>query len=321
MELDPTTFAKHHRQLTPRHWIIDNTLIIYCAEEELNARTTTKIVATVTCRDHVCVSLNFKWLAYYLNGAIYVVRDNAVLVAVLERVAPVVRIDSIDLKTGAVWFCTTKPPSSTDSETWVRWKWDWNHGIRTVTQSSVVRGPDVTAEYKQRIFTAKEGVGVCVYAYTRQTDHGTKCFVHNDRTRDDVEIGFEPDWYDLPSSSFVSLEGMRESVAESPIDEDEQDRKQRESEIDNNEEDQIVSIEEDQKQKEDESEQAGSEIVVAEEMTVENQGQEEVDEQEQEETLSVGQEEEAEEEEPQSDDEATMMKKKKKEPMAMLEQR
>lgn len=188
------------RRLAPQHWLVGQLVVFSDDDDAKNGEIhATRVVATVTCREHFCVSLNGKWQAYASpDGSICVLRDNLVLVAVLQRTDPVIRIDYVDNETGAVWFCT-------QNDTWRRWIWAWNHGLKTVTQVNLIRGPDVTEEYKQRVFTALEDLNknVSVYAYRKGLD---EYWIHNDMAKpQDVKIGFEPTWYDLSTRSFVSL--------------------------------------------------------------------------------------------------------------------
>lgn len=200
MDISPRLLT---RRLAPRHWLAGHLVVFntddVSEDEDKFDRSATRVVATVTCREHFCVSLNGKWQAYYSpNGTLNVVRDNSVLVATLQRVDPVIRIDYVDGETGAVWFCT-------QSDTWRRWIWAWNHGFKTVTQVNLIRGPDVTEEYKQRVFTALEDLdkSVSVYAYRKAPG---EYWIHNDTSKPhDMHVDFEPMWYDLKTRSFVSL--------------------------------------------------------------------------------------------------------------------
>lgn len=224
MEIPLDRLRREGRQLTPHHWLIghlvvfvdsspiaslSSSLALASSEEEK-----TRVVATVTCRDHFCSSLNNKWLAYASpDGTIHVVRDNQVLTATLQRVDPVIRIDYVDNATGAVWFCV-------QNDTWRRWVWAWNHNVKTATQANLVKGPDVTDEYKHRVFTAREELHktASVYAYRKAPG---EYWIHNDQARQtDVRIEFEPTWYDLATSSFVTL---NDSESEDDDDEEEED--------------------------------------------------------------------------------------------------
>ncbi len=166
-------------------------------------------MATVTCRNHFCSSLNNKWLAYASpDGTIHVVRDNQVLTATLQRVDPVIRIDYVDNATGAVWFCV-------QNDTWRRWVWAWNHNVKTATQANLVKGPDVTDEYRHRVFTAREELHKTASVYAYRNAPG-EYWIHNDQARQtDTRIDFEPTWYDLATSSFVALNDDADDGSES----------------------------------------------------------------------------------------------------------
>lgn len=255
MDISLDRLRREGRQLTPHHWLVDHLIVFveslsnnYKGEAKESA-TTTRVVATVTCREHFCSSLNNKWLAYASpDGTINVVRDNKVITATLQRVDPVIRIDYVDNVTGAVWFCV-------QSGTWQRWVWAWNHNVKTATQANLVKGPDVTEEYKQRVFTAREELHktASVYAYRKAAG---EYWIHNDQARQtDVRIEFEPTWYDLATSSFVAL---NETDSE---DEEEDDNQVDVSVTDENEEKQerfatIVEEEEASQPDEDQEEEA-----------------------------------------------------------------
>ena len=203
MDIPLDRLRREGRQLTPHHWLVDHLVVFVKSlsndKGEAKEPATTRVVATVTCREHFCSSLNNKWLAYVSpDGTINVVRDNRVMTATLQRVDPVIRIDYVDNATGAVWFCV-------QSDTWQRWVWAWNHSVKTATQVNLVKGPDVTEEYKQRVFTAREELHktASVYAYRKAPG---EYWIHNDQARQtNVQIDFEPAWYDLATSSFVAL--------------------------------------------------------------------------------------------------------------------
>lgn len=226
MEISLDRLRREGRQLTPHHWLVGH-LVVFAdscpaASASLSSSLSangdkTRVVATVTCRDHFCSSLNNKWLAYASpDGTINVVRDNQVLTATLQRVDPVIRIDYVDNATGAVWFCV-------QNETWRRWVWAWNHNVKTATQANLIKGPDVTDEYKHRVFTAREELHktASVYAYRKAPG---EYWIHNDQARQtDVRIEFEPTWYDLATSSFMTLENSDSESDEENEKEDEDD--------------------------------------------------------------------------------------------------
>lgn len=250
MDISPRLLT---RRLAPRHWLAGH-LVVFgtddaSEDEDKFDRSATRVVATVTCREHFCVSLNGKWQAYYSpNGTLNVVRDNSVLTATLQRVDPVIRIDYVDGETGAVWFCT-------QSDTWRRWIWAWNHGVKTVTQVNLIRGPDVTEEYKQRVFTALEDLdkSVSVYAYRKAPG---EYWIHNDTSKPhDMHIDFEPMWYDLKTRSFMSLIDTDEEDDEKEEEEEEQASTETERKTEP-EEDSAVLINDEEGEEEEEEPQA-----------------------------------------------------------------